>query len=161
MLWKCPIKVSMILDQCALPRGVTWRDPARHVTCTVQRIGGPFCECCWERCACGMCTQIVFKLLPPHFFVLLSGSVLPLSVLWCCIIIMVYLLLVLKSLSFLSVQACLIWRDKSTVFYSLFSLVSKSFVLLCFTANFCLKNDFDCLVSLFYEHWKMTFFPWF
>ena len=141
MLWKCPIKVSIILDQCALPRGVTWRDPARHVTCTVQRIGGPFCECCWERCACGMGTQIVFKLLPPHFFVLLSGSVLPLSVLWCCIFIIIWFTFYLfcDLWVILSVQACLIWRDKSTVFYSLFSLVSKSFVLLCFTANLCLK----------------------
>ena len=85
MLWRCPIKFPMVFDQCALPRGVTWRDPARHVTCPVQPIGGPFHECGWEGCACGMGTQFVCKLLPPISLSCSQGSVLPLSVLWCCI----------------------------------------------------------------------------
>ena len=141
MLWHCLIKVPMVFDQCALPRGVTWRDPARHVTCTAQPIGlngGSFYECVWERCACGMGTQIVCKLLPPHFFEFLSGYELPLSVLWCCIMVTLYLICNLWVLLF-SVQSCLMRRDKK---HCILIIVPLSLIKFCVSPlTFCVTNN--------------------
>ena len=91
-----------MLDQCAILRDVTWRDPACHVTFPAQRIGlkcSIFCNrraLLWigvwlrEACALGMGTQITNCLETLMFyrpiFLTLSCSQVP-CWLWCCIMV--------------------------------------------------------------------------
>ena len=153
MLWKCPIKVSIILDQCALSRGVTWRDPARHVTCL--RLAGSFMSVV-ER---GVRVEWV-----PNSFANFNRPFLCLALMVPCCLCLFYGAVLwwpfTWSVIFTYSVFSFVWCDviKSTVFYSLFCLVSERVVLHCLLLS---KEWFWLLSMLFLWALKDDFCPWF